>query len=132
MSILDTVTLARTDVKIPTFPEAALGSQPISLAFAADGKTLYVACGGNNALAVVRESAGKWQVAGAIPTAWFPSAVALSADGSLRVLNIKGVGNTDNKKGAFNSRAYEGSLERIPAPTPAQLAVGHTGGARRQ
>ncbi len=124
VSILDTATLSRSDVKIPTFPEAALGSQPISLAFAADGKTLYVACGGNNALAVVRESAGKWQVAGAIPTAWFPSAVALSADGSLRVLNIKGVGNTDNKKGAFNSKAYEGSLERIPAPTPAQLASG--------
>ena len=124
VSILDTATLARTDVKIPTFPEAALGSQPISLAFSADGKTLYVACGGNNAIAVVRESAGKWQVAGAIPTAWFPSAVALAADGSLRVLNIKGVGNTDNKKGAFNSRVYEGSLERIPAPTPAQLAAG--------
>ena len=124
VSILDAATLARTDVKIPTFPEAALGSQPISLAFSADGKTLYVTCGGNNALAVVRESAGKWQVAGVIPTAWFPSAVALSADGSLRVLNIKGVGNTDNKKGAFNSKAYEGSLERIPAPTPAQLASG--------
>ena len=124
VSILDTATLARSDVKIPTFPEAALGSQPISLAFSADGRTLYVACGGNNALAVVRESAGKWQVAGVIPTAWFPSAVALSADGSLRVLNIKGVGNTDNKKGAFNSRAYEGSLERIPAPTPVQLAAG--------
>ncbi len=124
VSILDTATLERSDVKIPTFPEAALGSQPISLAFAADGKTLYVACGGNSALAVVRESAGKWHVDGAIPTAWFPSAVALSADGSLRVLNIKGVGNTDNKKGAFNARAYEGSLERIPAPTPAQLDAG--------
>ena len=124
VSILDTATLARNDVKIPTFPEAALGSQPISLAFSVDGKALYVACGGNNALAVVRETAGRWQVAGVIPTAWFPSAVALAADGSLRVLNIKGVGNTDNKKGAFNSRAYEGSLERIPAPTPAQLSAG--------
>jgi YVTN family beta-propeller protein len=124
ISVVDTATLARIDVKIPTFPEAALGSQPISLAFSADGKTLYVACGGNNAIAVVREAAGKWQVAGAIPTAWFPSAVALAADGSLRVLNIKGLGNTDNKKGGFNSRVYEGSLERIPAPTPAQLAAG--------
>jgi YVTN family beta-propeller protein len=124
ISILDTATLGRSDVKIPTFPEAALGSQPISLAFSGDGKTLYVACGGNNAIAVVHESGGKWQAAGAIPTAWFPSAVALAADGSLRVLNIKGVGNTDNKKGAFNSRVYEGSLERIPAPTAAQLSAG--------
>src|SRR5664279_1755093 len=124
ISILDSATLARSDVKIPTFPEAALGSQPISLAFSADGKTLYVACGGNNAIAVLRESAGKWQVAGAVPTAWFPSAVALAADGSLRVLNIKGVGNTADQKGTFNSRVYEGSLERIPAPTPAQVDAG--------
>jgi YVTN family beta-propeller protein len=124
VSILDTATLARSDIKIPTFPEAALGSQPTSLAFSADGTTLYVGCGGNNAIAVLRQNAGKWQVAGAIPTAWFPSAVALAADGSLRVLNIKGVGNTDNKKGGFNSRVYEGSLERIPAPAPAQLAAG--------
>ena len=62
ISILDAATLARSDVKIPTFPDAALGSQPISLAFSGDGKTLYVACGGNNAIAVVRESGG--QVAG--------------------------------------------------------------------
>ena len=124
VSVLDTATLERRDVKIPTFPEAALGSQPTSLVFSADGNTLYVGCGGNNAIAVLRQIAGKWQVAGAIPTAWFPSAVALAADGSLRVLNIKGVGNTDNKKGGFNSRIYEGSLERIPAPVPAQLAAG--------
>ena len=124
ISILNTDTLARSDVKIPTFPEAALGSQPISLVYSGDGKTLYVACGGNNAIAVLGESGGKWHVAGAIPTAWFPSALALAGDGSLRVLNIKGVGNTADKKGTFNSKVYEGSLERIPAPTPAQLAAG--------
>jgi len=124
ISILDSASLKRTDVKIPTFPEAALGSQPISLAYAADGKTLYVACGGNNAIAVVKQEGGKWAVAGAIPTAWFPTVVALAGDGSLRVLNIKGVGNTDNKKGAYNSRVYEGSLERIPAVTQAQLSAG--------
>ncbi|MEO8370719.1 MAG: bifunctional YncE family protein/alkaline phosphatase family protein [Candidatus Solibacter sp.] len=124
ISLLDAATLARTDVKIPTYPDAALGSQPIHLAFSPDARTLYVACGGNNALAVVRQSAGKWQVAGAIPTAWFPTTVAVAADGSLRVLNIKGVGNTDNKKGAYNSRAYEGSLERIPAPGAPQLSAG--------
>ena len=83
-----------------------------------------MACGGNNALAVLRQSGGKWQVAGAIPTAWFPTTVAVATDGSLRVLNIKGVGSTDNHRGAYNSRAYEGSLERIPAPGAPQLAAG--------
>ena len=41
-----------------------------------------------------------------------------------RVLNLKGVGNTADKKGTFNSRQYEGSLERIPALTPLQVAAG--------
>ncbi len=124
ISILDTTTLARTDLKIPTFPDAALGSQPIASVFAPDGKTLYVACGGNNAVAVVTQSGKAWKVAGAVPTAWFPSALALGREGSLRVLNIKGLGNTANAKGSFNSKEYQGSLEIIPAPTPAQVSAG--------
>jgi YVTN family beta-propeller protein len=124
VSMIDTKTLERTDLKIPSYPEAALGSQPIALAFSADGGTLYAACGGNNAIAVAQPSRGVWKVTGAIPTAWFPTSVAVAPDGSLRVLNLKGIGNTADKKGTFNSRQYEGSLERIPALTPAQLAAG--------
>jgi YVTN family beta-propeller protein len=124
VSLLDTNTLDRTDVKVPTYPEAALGSQPIGQAFAPDGKTLYVACAGNNAIAVLKEQNRHWKVAGALPVAWFPTAIAMARDGSLRVLNIKGVGNTADKKGTFNSKVYEGSLERIPAPTPLQVAAG--------
>ena len=57
-------------------------------------------------------AAGKtWKVAGAVPTAWFPSASPSAAKARLRVLNIKGVGNTANAKGTFNSKQYEGSLE---------------------
>lgn len=124
VSLLDTATLAATELKIPTYPEAALGSQPIAVDFTPDGKTLYVACGGNNAIAVAQLSNGVWKVSGALPTAWFPSAVAADAQGALRVLNLKGVGNTSNHKGNFNSRQYEGSLQTIPAPTPEQLAEG--------
>ena len=124
VSLVDTKTLARTDVKIPPYPDAALGSQPVALAFSADGATLYTACGGNNAVAILRENASQWKVAGAIPTAWFPTSVAVAPDGSLRVLNLKGVGNTANNRGSFNSRQYQGTLERFPAPTPAQLAAG--------
>ena len=124
VSIIDTETLATSELKIPTFPEAPLGSQPIAVAFAPDTKTLYIACGGNNAIALARRSGAHWTIAGAMPTAWFPSAIATGSDGALRVLNLKGVGNTTNKKGNFNSRQYEGSLERIPLPTPEQLAEG--------
>lgn len=124
VSLLRAATLERSDLKIPTYPEAALGSQPIAAAFAADGKRLYIACGGNNAIAVAEPAGKQWKVAGAVPTAWFPTAIAIHTDGSLRVLNLKGVGNTQRKDGTFSSLVYEGSLERIPAPTAAQIAAG--------
>ena len=73
VSLIRTTTLERVDVKVPTYPDAALGSQPIGLAFSPDGKRLYVACGGNNAVAVLEPSGKQWKVTGAIPTAWFPS-----------------------------------------------------------
>ena len=124
VSLIDTASLARSDVRIPTYPDSTLGSQPIASAFSPDGQTIYVACGGNNAAAVVQQSGNQWKVAGAVPTAWFPSAIAVAADGSLRVLNIKGVGNTKNREGTFNSKVYQGILERIPALTPLQIVAG--------
>ncbi len=124
VSILNTASLERTDLKIPSYPESAVGSQPIAAAFAPDGKSFYVACGGNNAVAVVTARGREWKVAGAVPTGWFPSALAVDRDGGLRVVNIKGVGSTADKRGTFNSKQYEGSLIRIPAPLPAQLAAG--------
>jgi len=124
VSLVDTGTLARTDLKIPTYPEAAVGSQPIAAVFAPDGQRLYVACGGNNAIAVVTRSGKDWKIAGAAPTAWFPSGLAVDAEGALRIVSIKGVGNTADKKGTFNSRQYEGALERMPALAPPQIAAG--------
>jgi len=123
ITIVDTASLATSPVKIPTFPDSALGSQPIGVAFAPDGKTVYVACGGNNAVAVVTLSGRQGKVAGAVPTGWFPSAIAVDGEGALRVVNIKGVGNTADKKGTFNSRQYEGSLVKIPPPAAPQLAA---------
>ncbi len=124
VTFVQTGSLASSDLKVPAIPEGTLGSMPIAGVFAGDSKTLYVACGGNNAIAVVNENAGRWKLSGTMPTAWFPSAVALGREGDLRVLNIKGMGNTADKKGTFNSRQYEGSLERIPVPTPLQLTAG--------
>jgi YVTN family beta-propeller protein len=124
VSILNTGTMTRDDVKIPSYPEGFIGSQPIAVAFSGDGKTIYTACGGINAITLLRKDGASWKVAGSLPTGWFPSAVAVAADGSLRVVNIKGTGNTDNGKGAFNSTQYEGSLIRLPVPNEAQLAAG--------
>jgi YVTN family beta-propeller protein len=124
ISLVDAGTLSVTAVKIETWPEGTLGSQPSAVAFAPDGHTVYVACGGNNAIAVVRAEGGGWKLAGALPTGWFPSGVTVDGDGALRIINIKGVGNTAAKNGAFNSLQYEGSLARMPAPADAQIAAG--------
>ena len=124
VSILDTETLKRVDVKIPAYPAAAIGSQPTAAVFSGDNKTLYVACGGNNAIAVLQRTAKGWSAAGAVPTLWFPTALALDSEGALRVLDIKGVGQTDNHKGGFNSKQFEGSLERISKLEPMQSAAG--------
>jgi YVTN family beta-propeller protein len=124
ISFVDTQSLTARELKIPTWPEGTFGSQPIAAAFSPDGKTVYVACGGNNAVAVVTSGDDGWKVAGALPTGWFPSALAVDREGTLRVINIKGVGNTANDKGTFNSREYEGSLLKIPAPDAGQMAAG--------
>lgn len=124
VSLVDTATLSRKDVAIPTWPPTQAGSQPVGLAFAPDGRRLYVACAGNNAVAVLSPSRGAWRIEGAVPTAWFPSGIVADRDGSLRIISIKGTGNTATGKGLFNSREYEGSLERIPRLESGQIAAG--------
>ncbi|HKW97251.1 MAG TPA: bifunctional YncE family protein/alkaline phosphatase family protein [Bryobacteraceae bacterium] len=124
ISLIDTKTLRATEVKIPTWPEGTLGSMPIAVAFAPDGQTVYVACGGNNAIAVVKKDGSEWKLAGSLPTGWFPSGIAIDQKGALHIINIKGVGNTADGRGSFNSLQYEGSLTTMPAPAEAQIAAG--------
>src|SRR5690348_3795900 len=76
---------------ITPFQKKAEGVAPNALAVSADGTTLYVACGGINAVAVMR--AGDGRIEGLIPTAWYPNDLRLSADGRyLLVANLMGVG----------------------------------------
>ncbi len=124
ISLLDTASLKRTDVAIPTWPGKGLGSQPIASVFAPDGKRIYIACGGNNAVAILSLAGKQWKVRGAVPTGWFPSALEIDSEGALRVLNIKGWGNTADKKGTFNSHEYIGTLSQIPPATDPQIAAG--------
>ncbi|MGL6073604.1 MAG: alkaline phosphatase family protein [Fimbriiglobus sp.] len=64
------------------FPLAPEGSTPCASAISPDGKTLYVANADNNCVAVVDISEpSKSKVSGFIPTGWYPTALAVSADG---------------------------------------------------
>src|SRR2546426_2598287 len=104
-------------------PRAPVGSDPNALALAADGRTLYVAMAGNNAVAVVRLEPPAMRVAGLIPVGWYPTAVAVSADGStLYVANGKGAGSGANPDGTFIGRVITGSVSIIPVPDSTTLA----------
>ena len=126
ISLVDTRSLAVQELKIPAYPETTVGSLPDAVVFSPDGRRIYVACGGNNAVAIVEQHQRNWSLQGSVPAGWFPSAIALDQDGALRVVNIKGTGNTATgvTPGRFRSTAYEGSLLKIPAPLPAQIAAG--------
>jgi YVTN family beta-propeller protein len=105
VSVIDTA----ADKVIETIdckPEAALpfGTGSNAVALSPDGRTLYVANGTNNCVAVVMlgsEVGGPMtmgqprpsRVEGMIPTGWYPGAVRVSADGKkLFVANVKGHG----------------------------------------
>jgi len=120
LTLIDAETLKTTAVKIPAYPAGTAGSIPAQVAYSPDGRTIYVLCGGTNAIAVVR--GGK--VAGGLPTGWFPSGIVVDGKGVLKVLSIKGTGNTALASGNFNSRAYEGTLQSIAAPRAAEWQAG--------
>lgn len=71
------------------------GVLPFGLALSPDGKRLYVACAGINAVAILNAASGR--VLGYIPTGWFPARVVVSPDGgTLYVTNGKGFGAGPN------------------------------------
>jgi len=74
------------------YPGAPFGAEPSAEALSADGKRLYVALAGLNAVAVLDAQRPTRYRYGLIPTAWYPTALALSRDGRyLYILNSKGV-----------------------------------------
>jgi len=112
--VVETITLQPFTRRVP-------GVAPSALAVSPDGATLYVACGGINAVAVVET--GSRKISGLIPTAWYPNALALSADGKhLAVATLLGAGSGwqgDPKKRFVH--AYRGTVSVVPVPDEAQL-----------
>jgi DNA-binding beta-propeller fold protein YncE len=116
------------------------GANPNSLALSPDERTLYVADGGTNAVAVVSlENSGAGSVVGLIPTGWYPNSVSISADGkTIFVVNGKSVPgpNAGNCRGdarapkipdcpkLANNYVYmlqKGYLMAAPVPPAAEL-----------
>ena len=99
VSVIDTASAAvKGEVSLKPYAGAPFGSMTDAVSVTPDGKTLLVANAGNNDVAVV--DAGTLKVRGLVPTAWFPSAVTTSTDGSLVfVTNMKGLGAGPNPQG---------------------------------
>jgi YVTN family beta-propeller protein len=123
VSIVDTAlnAVARTVALVP-FGRAIKGIAPTALALTRDGRTLYVACGGINAVLVLDTATGAQR--GMIPTAWYPSSLALSPDEKhLAVGALLGTGS--GWREAPTKRfvhAYRGSVAVVDVPDAAQLA----------
>lgn len=109
-------------IALQPFSDKVRGIAPTAVVVDASGKTLYVACGGINAIAVVDAMTGKVQ--GMIPTAWYPNSLSLSPDGKhLAVTSLLGPGSAwrDAPSKRF-VHSYRGSVAVIDVPDSAQLA----------
>ncbi|MEK7792876.1 MAG: bifunctional YncE family protein/alkaline phosphatase family protein, partial [Candidatus Hydrogenedentota bacterium] len=109
-------------------PNAALpfGSLPNAIALGPREDRLYVANGGNNAVAVVDVAPERRRasvVRGFIPAGWFPAALTADAD-RLYVANAKGIGSRSKHAGQRGWDVYwhRGSVSQVAYPAEAELA----------
>lgn len=109
-------------------PSDLFGASPNALAFDASGRTLFVANGTQNAVAVLHfdpAEKGDTKLEGLIPAGWFPGAILFDVKrNSLCVANIKGLPLKPKKQGGsvgFNSHHYHGSVSLMPVPNEADL-----------
>jgi len=123
ISVIDTRTnaVSRT-IDVQPFPQRVRGIAPTALTLSSDGSTLYAACGGINAVAVISTADGR--INGLIPTAWYPNALALSPDGKyLAVATLLGAGSGwsgEPKRRYVHS--YRGSVSVVAVPDRNLLA----------
>jgi len=92
------------------YPRAPEGSTPNALALDNNENILYIANADNNNVCVVSvNEPGESTVLGFLPVGWYPSSVAVSADGeTLYVGNGKGVGHSSANPRGPHSPVREG------------------------
>ncbi|BDE04866.1 phosphoesterase [Vulcanimicrobium alpinum] len=118
--------------RIPFARAGAFGASPNALAL--DGDRLYVSCGAANAIAVFRTGPHGLVPLGAIPTGWYPTAIAVDrAHGALYVADGKGESGHANPRFSplvrgpdvdFIADNLAGSIRRLAIPDDAALQHG--------
>ncbi len=106
------------------------GDSPNGLCLSIDGKTLFVANGMDNAIAVIRLRESDRQsstVTGFIPTGAYPSSVTISKRGNLYVTNLEaegarsGIPSSRTNNLIYNSHNMDASISVIPVPNERNL-----------
>ncbi|MGD1100953.1 MAG: bifunctional YncE family protein/alkaline phosphatase family protein [Terriglobia bacterium] len=121
ISVIDTAQNKVVEtISVQPFERKVAGVAPEAVVVSPDGRRLYAACGGINAVAVigVGESPRRGsKILGLIPTSWYPDHIALSLDGAyLAVSTLLGVG-TGWKTAPIPGFAKELGLELEAGPT---------------
>ena len=124
-------------ITVSPFNQTRAGLAPTAVALSPDGRTLFVALGGANAVAEYDVAGDGGIFKGLIPTGWYPSALDVSPDGSmLAVGTLLGVGSGTGETGGSPGKtgryvhAVRGSVNVIPIPTDAELMAYTTSVAR--
>jgi YVTN family beta-propeller protein len=123
ISIVDTASRRVVDtIALMPFGLGLKGVAPVALCVAPDGRRLYAALGGFNAVAVI--DAERRAILGFIPTAWYPNHLSISSDGAtLAVATLLGVGSGwQNMPTRRYVHAYRGTIAVLPIPDDDQLA----------
>jgi DNA-binding beta-propeller fold protein YncE len=126
LSLIDRVSGTVTAIPAETTTNLK-GIEPSSLGYDEANHRLYVTQAGYNALATFDVDLTKTPPtiapSGRLPTAWWPSGVTAMSDGSVVVTTIMGHG-TGPRDPMLEYELLHGSIQRIPAPTMADLTAG--------
>ncbi|MEO6915433.1 MAG: phosphoesterase, partial [Chitinophagaceae bacterium] len=117
-------------VRLAGIEHAFIGHSPNALILDSTGRTLFVANGMDNAVAVIRLGkltssfgVGKDKLSGFIPTEAYPSGLALSSKNMLYIANLEGEGARVALNGTYNSHRQEATASAVPVPAPAELSA---------
>jgi DNA-binding beta-propeller fold protein YncE len=98
------------------------GSSPNALAADVVHDRLYVANAGENAVQAFQLST--MQPLGRVPAAWYPTAVAVKADGTLLIASAKGLGAGPSDHPPGRNDYMQGTVQVVPMPSMQDLVMG--------
>ena len=119
VSVIDTESdVVIDEILVRMEKDLPFGSSPNALEISPDGKQLFVANGTDNAICVIQLECDN-NVAGFIPTGWYPGAVIMDKNADfLFVANTKGIGSRNLRadRPGYNTHNHMGSISILPLP----------------